>query len=369
MRSSHRRGGFTLIELLVVIAIIAILIGLLLPAVQKVREAAARVKCENNLKQLALAAQNAHDAQGKLPPQAGTYAGASYGPLFFHLLPYIEQKAMWDAAAWYDPGVYTTIADPYRPTDSKPVGAIWPIWESTVGANAKDMYGGFLRQQRIAVFQCPTDPTIGASKMGSATTPPIGGNDWGDGDASYAGNFLVFGNHLTSQGWSKDVTSNVALGAGPTWLWDAQATLGASFPDGTSQTIMFAEKYARCDGGSHGGVWWMRGIVVSNSLSGQPDSYPGDRFSATFGGGIGNDGVAWQQGQGSFFQVKPGDPLSLTGPCDKTRPSTSHQQLQVAMADGSVRSIADTLSKTTWAALLTPVADKRELPLGPDWNQ
>src|SRR5213080_4809851 len=94
------RPGFTLIELLVVIAIIAILIGLLLPAVQKVRDAAARMECQNNLKQIALATHNCNDIFKRLPPQAGTYGGAYYAPLFFHLLPFIEQANVYKSATW-----------------------------------------------------------------------------------------------------------------------------------------------------------------------------------------------------------------------------------------------------------------------------
>jgi len=186
---SKKLRGFTLIELLVVIAIIAILIGLLLPAVQKVREAAARMQCSNNLKQLGLAVANYASANGDKMPAQLQYGGpATWAVFHYNLLPYIEQQNQ------YNVGLN--------------IGA---CWNSTPANGAV-----------IKTFLCPSDSSHQNGRR------PGSGGDWAC--TSYSSNFVMFG---------RDTYYDNSIGA---WQNVSKYTIG-NIPDGSSNTIGFVERF------------------------------------------------------------------------------------------------------------------------------
>jgi len=251
MLQVRTRRAFTLIELLVVIAIIAILIGLLLPAVQKVRQAAARMTCSNNLKQIALAAHNYESSRGYFPPgmsnanpsvypspqssmNAGSYGASMAGTLAF-LLPFVEQDSVYNQ---FGTGVFAAPATNY--------------WYSyPTAANAK-----------IKTYVCPSDnpdgvsPTVGSFAFllyypGSMTGYYFGGNT-SYGRTNYSSNAGYLGN---LPGWPYQ---------GP-FGYNSKTTI-PGISDGTSNTIAFGEALG---GAKYGG----RDFVVNWASFNMPTAW------------------------------------------------------------------------------------------------
>jgi prepilin-type N-terminal cleavage/methylation domain-containing protein len=202
----RKARAFTLIELLVVIAIIAILIGLLLPAVQKVREAAARSQSQNNLKQMTLALHNCNDTYGKLPSCCGMFptqnpsnwTPAPHGTLFYFLLPFMEQQNIYNSVTNYS---YTTNAI-------------------------------------VKTFIAPGDPSMPGNYL-----------TWSNrGASSYAANFYVF----SDQNGGGYYTANGSSGSLPA-ANGGYARIPATLPDGTSNTIGIGERFSICSGYQH--IW------------------------------------------------------------------------------------------------------------------
>jgi prepilin-type N-terminal cleavage/methylation domain-containing protein len=215
------RPGFTLIELLVVIAITAVLIGLLLPAVQKIREAANRMKCSNNLKQLSLAMHNFHDTYGVLPwgRSKGSLDSPSWAVL---ILPYIEQQ-----------NIYNRFTDPNINGTSFPmiVRGVKPV-ATTHNLIRSQWVAAGIMQTPMPMFQCPSRP-------GNRVVREQDGNSVTEGIASdYGVNY--------GSGTSTAEIDNGAFNfsCGPC----GQGMPFASITDGLSNTLLIGEKHVTQDG-------------------------------------------------------------------------------------------------------------------------
>jgi prepilin-type N-terminal cleavage/methylation domain-containing protein len=315
---SRPRTGFTLIELLVVIAIIAVLIGLLLPAVQKVREAAARTQSQNNLKQITLAVHNMADANGgRLPgvtqynysfttssatpvsnPGAGPYSSIC-GSLFIPLLPYVEQDPLYRACQDPASGLY---------------------WNGNTTTAA----------QPVKCLIASADPshTNGVVTLNGSTF----------GTTNYAPNFQAFTCTFTP------ITRAIGVNQFP-----------STFSDGTSNTFAFAEvtalaSYSVRYDPSTGTV-----IVVQTSpiarywggttIIGEPP----------FGNGLGlcaNNGDPKYPGYVPYYIPQPKGPWQQSA-SDRPQCLTSNVCM-VSFMDGSVRGVSASVNPANWAAVCTP---------------
>jgi prepilin-type N-terminal cleavage/methylation domain-containing protein len=233
MAQFRRRTAFTLIELLVVIAIIAVLIGLLLPAVQKVREAAARSKCQNNLKQMVLAAHNYESTNGTLPPQYGTaktpngVVGINDASPQATMLAYIEQAAKYNQfnfnyMTWNDNSLH----------DDK-FASVPGSLPQNLGVNLA------ARSQDIPIFICPSDPSTATRGADSSNidspTPP-------EGRLNYFGCMGTTSKGLFGFPAAPiDTVGIFGLTAAPSTTVLLKGLPFTGIPDGTSNTAIFAE--------------------------------------------------------------------------------------------------------------------------------
>jgi prepilin-type N-terminal cleavage/methylation domain-containing protein len=261
-----RGRGFTLIELLVVIAIIAILIGLLLPAVQKVREAAARTESASNLKNQVLATHNLHDTYKRLPPAIGFFpqtgdngswgAPAVHGTLQYYMLPFIEQRNMYNSITWRS-------------------------WNNS--------------NMVVKIYLAPLDPTLPGGNVHNGSRGAI----------SYACNALVFG-----------------------FQNGGSCRIPASIPDGTSNTIFFAEKFSECQSQMY--VWSSDG-----SMSNTP-------FFASGVGGY------------SPFNLPQWNAISAATCSPSTVQAMTAGGIVVGMGDGSVRVVNSGVTQNSWSFAVQP---------------
>jgi prepilin-type N-terminal cleavage/methylation domain-containing protein len=328
------RRAFTLIELLVVIAIIGVLIGLLLPAVQKIREAANRMSCTNNLKQIGLAAHDYENAFSKLPgawvDDRSSYPNRDDATFWFFLLPYIEQDNLFKQGT----NANSTVAG-FGFKDESP-------WY-TVGS------------MQPKTYVCPSDPSDNSDTRTYRLYPLIGPDgaktNWGNyATSNYAANVMVFDPN------------------GP-------RSLVAAMPDGTSNTVIIGHRYRWCDasviwGGTGQGTntdwaltprqaynYWNMAVFGTGTYRarrGSAPTRPGPNYNGIVAANM--DFVL-----GSLpFTIAP-----APGYCNPQVTSSPHSGVMpVGLGDGSVRTVSMGVSVTTWLNACIPDDGN---PLGSDW--
>ncbi len=343
--SPRIRTAFTLIELLVVIAIIAILIGLLLPAVQKVRESAARMKCSNNLKQIAVANMNYESSIGTFLPGVGKN-GCCWGTWQVPILPYIEQNALFNmyvnfsgldyGGPRYNGGPNATVSSTRISTFLCPSDT-----PSQVGSTLNQNY--VLNAGNTSFYQVEIPIGCTGGSVTSTTCTMFGGAPFG---------WYADPVNLAAGGDSTQPYSSPAPPGGP------DAALGlmgrprkiAEISDGTSNTLMAAEVNQGQDGTDYRGFsWW--GGAAGFTAYGQPNSTDPDVLT---GAGCNSN--------------PPNAPCTTSSTATRPRMQLARSRhtggVMVAMCDGSVRFIPNGISVGTWRALSTSQGGE---VLGNDW--